>query len=94
MYKTCDCVQENKNKTVWVCFDSEGYEVVGIYDSKAEAYRHMIHAYIEELKRMENCGQSLNYDDLTYDLESMVNGYVEDMFYIEEHEIKTMFNND
>ena len=81
-----------KNKSVWICFDSEGYEVVGVYESQAEAQRHMIDAYLQELKREQRNGHELNYDDLSYDLETMLNGYIEDFFYIEEHEIKKEFD--
>ena len=81
----------NERKTVWVCFDAEGYDVIGIYDSKAEAQRHMIHAYIKELKRMEENGRPYSYDDISYDLETMLDGFIESLFYIEEHELKTSF---
>lgn len=81
-----------KNESVWICFDSEGYEVVGVYKSKDEAQRHMIDAYLQELKRNQRNGIELNIDDLSYDLETMLNGYIEDFFYIEEHEIKKEFD--
>jgi hypothetical protein len=81
----------NETKTVWVCFDAEGYDVVGIYESKAEAQRHMIHTYIKELKRMEDNGRPYSYDDISYDLETMLDGFIESLFYIEEHEVKTSF---
>ena len=81
-----------KNESVWICFDSEGYEVVGVYKSKDEAQRHMIDAYLQELKRNQRNGHELNIDDLSYDLETMLNGYIEDFFYIEEHEIKKEFD--
>ena len=81
-----------KNKSVWICFDSEGYEVVGVYESQADAQRHMIDAYLQELKRNQRNGIELNIDDLSYDLETMLNGYIEDFFYIEEHEIKKEFD--
>ena len=81
-----------KNESVWICFDSEGYEVVGVYKTKDEAQRHMIDAYLQELKRNQRNGIELNIDDLSYDLETMLNGYIEDFFYIEEHEIKKEFD--
>ena len=81
----------NETKTVWVCFDADGYEVVGIYKTKDEAQRHMIDAYTKELKHMHDCGCPINYDDIAYDLTTMMDGFIEELFYIEEHEVKTVF---
>lgn len=85
---------ENENQKVYVCFDGDGYDVVGVYTSKAEAQRHMIDAYIAELKQEKQSGEELNFDRLTFDLQSMLNGCVECFFYIEEHEVRTKFEVD
>lgn len=92
----CGCHESgNENQKVYVCFDAEGYEVVGIYTSKAEAQRHMINAYVEELKREKEFGREFNLGDLIFDLESMMlHSFIEDLFYIEEHEVKTNFEVD
>lgn len=86
--------RENENQKVYVCFDGDGYDVVGIYTTKAEAQRHMINSYIDELKRGKQCGKELNFDGLIFDLQSMFNDYIESFFYIEEHEVKTEFEVD
>lgn len=85
---------ENENQKVYVCFDGDGYDVIGVYTSKAEAQRHMIDAYIAELKRTKQRGEEINFDGLTYDLQSMLDGFIESFFYIEEHEVKTKFEVD
>jgi hypothetical protein len=91
----CGCHDSgSENQKVYVCFDGDGYDVVGIYTSKAEAQRHMINAYIDELRREKQLGKELDFDGLIFDLQSMFDGYIESFFYIEEHEVKTHFEVD
>lgn len=45
----CSCA-EVKNEKVFICFDNDGYEVVGVYSDKSDAQKHMIKAYVEELR--------------------------------------------
>jgi hypothetical protein len=40
---------------------------------------------------MEDNGRPYSYDDISYDLETMLDGFIESLFYIEEHEVKTSF---
>lgn len=50
----------------------------------------MIKAYVEELReRNDRC--DIDFNDVAYDLETMLNGYIEGLFYVEEHEVKTSF---
>lgn len=85
----CSCA-EIKNEKVYICFDYDGYEVVGVYTDKSDAQKHMIKAYVEEL-RARNEREDIDFNDIAYDLETMLGGYIEDLFYIEEHEVKTSF---
>ena len=85
----CACT-DNKNEKVYVCFDYDGCDTVGIYSDKSDAQKHMIKTYVEELrKRNDRC--DIDFDDVAFDLETMLNGYIENLFYIEEHEVKTSF---
>lgn len=85
----CSCA-EIKNEKVFICFDNDGYEVVGVYSDKSDAQKHMIKAYVEELReRNDRC--DIDFNDVAYDLETMLNGYIEGLFYVEEHEVKTSF---
>lgn len=85
----CSCA-EIKNEKVFICFDNDGYEVVGVYTDKSDAQKHMIKTYIEELSARSN-RDDFDFNDIAYDLETMLCGYIEGLFYIEEHEVKTSF---
>lgn len=79
-----------KNEKVYICFDGEGYDVVGVYTDKSDAQKHMIKAYLEEL-RARNDRDDINFNDIEYELGTMLDNYIENLFYIEEHEVKTSF---
>lgn len=85
----CACA-DNKNEKVYICFDGDGCDVVGVYTDKSDAQKHMIKAYVKELRaRSDRC--DIDFNDVAFDLETMLNGYIESLFYIEEHEVKTSF---
>jgi hypothetical protein len=50
----------------------------------------MIKAYIEELRARSN-RDDFDFNDIAYDLETMLCDYIEGLFYIEEHEVKASF---
>lgn len=86
------------NEKVYICFDGQGFDVVGVYNDKSQAYLHMISYYInylkEQQKRAEEQGNNfIEVSDIIFDLESMQKGYIETIFYIEEHEVESFYDN-
>ncbi len=85
----CSCA-EIKNEKVFVCFTDDGYEVAAVYKDKADAQKHMIRVFIDDLRRRAD-NNNIDFDDVAFDLETMLMGHIEGLFYIEEHEVKTSF---
>ena len=86
------------NEKVYICFDGLGFDVVGVYNDKSQAYLHMFSYYIDYLKEQQKCAEEqgrnfIKISDIIFALESMPSGYIEGIFYIEEHEVESFYDN-